>query len=149
FALDDPTKPKLEPPLDAFNSGKDRVKLLEPEFYTYFRTESAREGGARKILTYMPHSYLARTSPEAAEAKKQLPQGDAALLEWQPPFISAPSGPGETARPAMPCRGRVILITSTVNEDWNNWCKKDDCFLTLIDDLTRFAVGGRLREHAA
>lgn len=142
FAPDN--KAKLDPPLDAFTSDRSRLKLLEPEFYTYYRVEPDTQ--ARKILTFMPHSFLARTSPAAAEEVKKLPSGDPALLEWQPPIALAPSEDGQ--RPPGRSRGRVVLITSTVNEDWNNWCKKDDCFLTLIDDLTRYAVAGRLREHA-
>jgi hypothetical protein len=142
FAPDN--KVKLDPPLDAFTSDRSRLKLLEPEFYTYYRSEP--DSQARKILTFMPYSFLARTSPATDEEVKKLPRGDPAMLEWQPPIALAPAEDGQ--RLPGRCRGRVILITSTVNEDWNNWCKKDDCFLTLVDDLTRFAVAGRLREHA-
>jgi hypothetical protein len=140
FAWENREKP--DPPLDAFAGNE--LKLLEPEFYTYYRSEP--DSRARKILTFKPYSYRARTSPVIKEAVERLPIGDPAMLEWQPPIALAPAEDG----PRLPgrCRGRVVLITSTVNEDWNNWCKKDDCFLTLVDDVTRFAVAGRLREHA-
>src|SRR5260370_11703371 len=45
-------------------------------------------------------------------------------------------------------RGRVILITTTVNQDWTDEWPKSPSFLPLMQELLRFAVAGRLREQA-
>src|SRR5262249_45349982 len=45
------------------------------------------------------------------------------------------------------CRGKVLLLTSTVNMDWTSW-PASPSFLAMMQELTRFAVSGRLREQA-
>src|SRR5262249_18344552 len=45
-------------------------------------------------------------------------------------------------------RGRVVLITTTVNKDWTLWPALPS-FPPLMQELLHFAVAGRLREQAA
>jgi hypothetical protein len=44
-------------------------------------------------------------------------------------------------------RGRVVLITTTVHSDWNNWSVFPS-YIVLMQELLRFAASARLREQA-
>jgi hypothetical protein len=97
------------------------------------------------VLGFMP----VLTSPGSLRPdapKPTLPVGEPAVIEWQP-VISPPTG-DDGNRPPTPARGRVVLLTSTVNTDWNSW-PLSPSFLPFMQELLRFAVAGRLREQAA
>ena len=42
-------------------------------------------------------------------------------------------------------RGRVVLVTTTLNADWNTW-PASPIFPPFIDRLMYFSAAGRLRE---
>src|SRR5262249_17393275 len=44
-------KSELDPPLDAFVDERDRASLLQARFHTYVRTELAKAGRPRKVLS--------------------------------------------------------------------------------------------------
>jgi hypothetical protein len=133
-------KSELEPPLDAFTDDRDRASLLQAHFRTYIRTELAKAGTPRKILSFIP----AFDKVETKSAKTKLPIGDAAIVEWNPLLVKNTETRGNTLSPT---RGKVLLITTTVNSDWNNWPATRG-YLPLMQELVRFAVGGRLREQS-
>lgn len=119
-----------KPPLAAFVGDKDRTVLQAVSFQQYIRAElpgtSAGEkagGLARKVMSFMP-------DPQPAGQGEALPVGEPAIIEW-PKY-----------------RGRVILITTTVNSNWTTWPKLPS-FPVLMQELVRFGVAGRLKEQAA
>lgn len=110
-------------PLGAFAADVDRAGLLGARFRRYVRTELPGKGRAHKILSFMPE-------PEKeAKDRTALPVGDPALVEW-PRY-----------------RGRVILLTTTVNMDWASW-PASPSYPVMMQELLRFAVAGRLHEQA-
>jgi Aerotolerance regulator N-terminal/von Willebrand factor type A domain len=116
-----------EPPLDAFGAERDRLSLLSARFRQYVRAELP-PGRARKLLSFMPETSV--SSSAAPEHGTPLPIGEAALLD------------------SAYLRGRVVVFTSTVNMDWNTW-PISPSFPAFMQELLRYAVAGRLREHAA
>ncbi|MFL5242168.1 MAG: VWA domain-containing protein [Gemmataceae bacterium] len=132
-------KSELEPPLDAFSDERDRASLLQARFSTYIRTELAKSGGARKVLSFVPTGDKAGSKAVG----QKLPVGDAAIVEWHPPLAKNSETRGSNSAHS---RGRVLLVTSTVNSDWNNWPATRG-YLPLMQELLRYAVAGRLREQ--
>jgi hypothetical protein len=137
-----------EPPLEAFADDNDRLSLLMARFQRYFQVVPVDRAGPRKVLSFMPISVSASSKGSPIEG---LPIGDPALLEWHPPSSPLPGDESTEARdrgqePAR-YRGRVVLVTSTLNGDWTSW-PASPSYLPLIQELARFAVSGRLREQA-
>jgi hypothetical protein len=149
LAVDGPTSP--EPPLDAFADDNDRTSLVSARFRRYVRATPAERGAPRKILSFMPASSLAAGPSSGAKEVEGLPVGDPAVLEWRPPAAPLPGDEGQRTRDGRPgtgrYRGRVVLLTSTLNMDWTSW-PASPSFLPFMQELTRFAVAGRLREQA-
>jgi hypothetical protein len=148
FRFDVDSGPTLEPPLDAFRLDSDRLSLVSARFRKYVRTAPADKGGPRKVLSFVPASSVpGRTSPSV----EGLPIRDPAILEWQPPVAPLPGdeapAPRDRAGPAGRYRGRVVLVTTTVNTDWTSW-PASPSFPALMQELARFAVAGRLREQS-
>jgi hypothetical protein len=114
-----------EPPLEAFAADKDKASLLSARFREYVRVELPPRGRARRVLSFMPEA----TGTDKSDAEP-LPVNDPAIVEWQR------------------YRGRVVLVTTTVNMDWTTW-PISPSFAALMQELLRFAVAGRLREQAA
>src|SRR5205807_1997318 len=88
---------------------------------------------------------------QGSATKSTPPPGGAAILEWQPP-LAGPRGPDgkddkDNPPPLSPARGRVVLITTTVNSDWNNW-PASPAFPPLMQELLSFSAAGRLRGRA-
>ena len=91
------------------------------------------------------------TAGADVEQDKTLPNGDPALIEWNPPLPR-----GQTGRRAAGAvrsgacrrryRGKVLLLTTAVNMDWSSW-PGSPSFTALMQEMTRVAVSGRLREH--
>src|SRR5205823_3970385 len=83
-----------------------------------------------------------------------LPIDDPALLEWNPPLARAPAVAPAPHRPnrrvatSARYRGKVVLLTTTFNMDWCNW-PASPSFGEMVQELTRLAVSGRLKEQAA
>jgi hypothetical protein len=121
------------PPLSAFVADADKAVLQAVPFYQYVRAELPARGRARKVLTFMPDANPPKTGdgPAARAARAvNLPVGDPAIVEV-PRY-----------------RGRVVLVTTTVNKDWTLWPTLPS-FPPLMQELLHFAVAGRLREQAA
>ncbi|HEX5270130.1 MAG TPA: VWA domain-containing protein, partial [Gemmataceae bacterium] len=79
-----------------------------------------------------------------------MPVGEPAVVEWQPPAAAFAADNPQAARDRTPgahARGRVVLVTSTANMDWNSW-PASPSYLAFMQELMRFAVAGRLREQA-
>src|SRR5204863_349494 len=72
-----------------------------------------------------------------------------AVLEWNPPATREPIRPSEglPASPSPRMRGKVVLVTTTVNSDWNNW-PASPAFPAFANELLHFATSPRLREQS-
>jgi hypothetical protein len=118
------------PPMAAF-AGQYRVSLLEPRFTQYVRTElpTAKPRG-RKVALFRPEPQISGVAP----ANKN--DGPPLLPVFEPAIIEAPYQ-----------RGRVVLITTTANKDWNNWADRPS-LLAMMHEILHFAVGGRMQGHA-
>lgn len=117
-----------KPPLQAFDSVVGRFNLLEPRFYQYIRAELPAKSRGRKILSFVPEPQKPAAAPAVPvkpDEKRIMPTGDPAIVEA--PFQ----------------RGRVVLVTTTVNKDWNNWPDRP-ALLALAHEVLHFAVAGRL-----
>jgi uncharacterized membrane protein len=143
-AFDDVTSYQ-ELPLRAFADENQKGSLNRVRFYQYVQATAAPQ--ARVILQYQPE----RSETSKANAA-EMPIGDPALIEWNPPLAR---GPVEAAKgkdgkrltaPAY-YRGKVVLLTSTFNTDWTNW-PGSPSYLAMVQELTRLAASGRLREQA-
>src|SRR5262249_29647247 len=117
-------------------------------FRQYVQAKPAPDAKVRTILTFMPEL----EAGAKVEIDKTLPIGEPALLEWNPPLPRGQGGaiPAPQGRrlPAARYRGKVVLLTTTVNMDWTSW-PGSPSFGALMQEVTRLAVSGRLREHAA
>ncbi len=132
----------LEPPLKAFADDDDRFSLRTARFRQYLQAKPAADAKARTILSFMPE-----VQPNAgAPFDKNLPTNDVALIEWNPPL---PRVKDTVPAAGMPTRyrGKVILATSTLNMDWNSW-PGSPSFGAMMQELTRLAVSGKLRERS-
>ncbi|HZY89496.1 MAG TPA: VWA domain-containing protein, partial [Gemmataceae bacterium] len=125
-----------EDPLKPFRDPAARERLLAPRFRQFLQCEPARRAGPRKVLTFAP---VALPGKENVANKSAPPPGGPAILEWNPPAGKEP-GAGRL-------RGRVVLITTTVNSDWNNW-PASPAFPPLMQEVLNFAAAARLREQA-
>ena len=100
------------PPLVQFRDDKARGDLIEVPFQTYLRLDAPADGRARRILSFAP-----------AHATQQTPmrKPDPAVVEWN-------------------ChRGRVIVYTSSFNDDWTHWPTLLT-YLPFQQELLRFAA---------
>jgi hypothetical protein len=123
-----------EDPLKPFRGTAARERLLAARFGEFVQAEPAPRAGPRKVLNF---AAVAVPGREAA-TKTTPPPGGPAILEWRPP-----AGKEGTGR----MRGRVVLITTTVNSDWNSW-PASPSFPPLMQELLNFAAAARLREQA-
>src|SRR5262249_53531224 len=148
FAADETAYQK--PPLDAFTDDNDRISLLMPRFRQYVRAEPAPKG-SRKVLAFQPASANMQGTPGAGKELENLLAGDPAIVEWQP--LLPPAVRDEAARPqeapprATRARGRVLLVTTTVNMDWSPWPAYRS-YLPLMQELFSFSLSGKLREQS-
>jgi hypothetical protein len=100
------------PPLQPFRDENVRAGLTTAPFKTYLKIDAPPDGRARRILSFAS----VVPSPEPAMRKP-----DAALIEW--------------ARQ----RGRVIVFTSSFNDDWNDWPPLPT-YLPFQQELLRYAA---------
>ena len=107
------------------------------------------EGKANAVLSFMPEMLKS----DESEGDDTLPVNTPAIVEWNPPLSQASSRPrppqaGFSAeRQPARYRGKVILLTSTVNMDWTSW-PGSPSYGAMMHELTRLAVSGRLREQS-
>jgi hypothetical protein len=121
-------------PLAAFRDPRPREMLLSARFHKFVLAEPAERGAARRLLSFAP--VAVRGGDGAATAAP--PPGGPALVEWRPP-----AGKDSGGR----ARGRVVLVTTTLNADWNAW-PASPSFPPFVNHLMNFAASGRLREQA-
>jgi hypothetical protein len=149
FTLNAQDEQFLEPPLKAFKDDDDRISLRSGRFRQYVQAKAAGDAKVRTILTYLPELDALVKTP----LDKTLANDNPALLEWNPPLVRdqgaapAPKGGPRSALQAR-YRGKVLLFTSTVNMDWNSW-PGSPSFGAMMQEATRLAASGRLREQAA
>ncbi len=144
----------LEWPLKAFKDDEDRTTLARARFYQYVQATPAPQG--KIILKFQPEDappLPGKKGEEPARAEPP-PVGDVALVEWNPPLGRGPAlapvrtRDGKRAAATARYRGKVVLFTSTFNMDWTNW-PASPSFGEMVQELTRLAVSGRLREQSA
>jgi uncharacterized membrane protein len=120
-----------EEPLTIFRSEGAREWLQKSRFQHFVQTDPVSRAGPRRVLSFAP-------VPTSSTKKGTPPSGGAAILEWHPPAGKDPT--------AGRMRGRVVLITTTVNADWNNW-PSSPTYAPLMQELLYYASAGRLRER--
>src|SRR5207245_1032114 len=103
------------PPLAAFSDENDRATLLSARFREYIKV--APSSAARTLLSFLPANSV-KAPPGSASGPL-----DPAVIEWQRH------------------RGRVVLVTTTANIDWNSWAGSP-AYLPFVHELTRFAALG-------
>ncbi len=135
------------PPLKAFDSTQnDQASLESVRFRQYVKAILADRGGPRKVLSYAP---IAAPGPNGPSLDG-LPVGEPAVVEWQPPAAAFTGDNPQAAKDRAPgahARGRVVLLTSTANMDWNSW-PASPSYPAFMQELMRYTVAGRLREQA-
>ncbi len=141
----DEEKGYLDLPLRQFKDERSKTTLSHVRFFDYIQATPAPQ--ARIVLQYQPE----QTSDKPVKTDT-MPIGDPALLEWNPPISrgageAAPVRDGKRAAAPAHLRGKVVLLTSTVNTDWTNF-PGSPTFLAMVQELTRLAASGRLREQA-
>ena len=105
-----------QPPLAAFSADNDRGTLLAARIREYYQVELPAKVAVKKWLSFLPPQGV----KPGAGAKTTL---DPAMLEWRRH------------------RGRVMLITTTMNIDWGSW-PGSPAFLPLAHELARHAALG-------
>jgi uncharacterized membrane protein len=149
FYLNATEKAYLEPPLLAFGNEQDRMALRRPPFRQYVRATPASDARARTVLTFMPEA----SSLFNGKLPEPLPIDEPALMEWNPPLPppEQPRGQAEKSRSGTPeakrYRGKVVLLTSTLNMSWSTW-PGSPSFGAMMQEVARLALAGRLRAHA-
>jgi uncharacterized membrane protein len=134
-------------PLRMFQSDAARERLLMPQFAKFFLTEPTRA-----VQGVAPNRVLGFASRPLAGKTGATPDtpGGPAILEWRPPLPAGKLSEREDAsKPplAISGRGRVVLITTTVNTDWNNW-PISPAFPPLMQEILYYSAAARLRERA-
>jgi hypothetical protein len=104
-----------QPPLSAFKKEAERSSFNTPRFGRYIRIDVPANGPARRIFGFMP-----------SDPTDKIDRIDPAVLEW----------------PRH--RGRVVLVTSSLNADWNEW-PRTLCYAPFIQEVLRFAVADGTR----
>lgn len=104
------------PPLAAFRSEEERGSFATPRFGRYVRLDLPPNGPARRLFSFVP------TDP-----KEKHDAFDPAVVEF------------------LRHRGRVVVITTALNEEWNDWGKTLS-FAPFVQELLRFVVTGGPRQ---
>ena len=102
-------------PLGAFRDENARAGLATVPFKSYLRMDAPADGRARRLLSFVP-----AVAPAAAPGAPKRPP-DPAVVEW----------------PRH--RGRVIVYTSSFNQDWTDWPVLPS-YLPFMHELLRFAA---------
>ncbi|MFO0843137.1 MAG: VWA domain-containing protein [Gemmataceae bacterium] len=137
-------------PLRAFQDDSARERLLAPFFNAFVQAEPARAVRGvvpRRILGFSPTPLPGK----AGGGRSAPPPGGAAVLEWRPPLPGArPTDrdleAAKNAPVVHPGRGRVALVTTTVNSDWSRW-PASPAFPAFVQELLFYTAQQRLRER--
>lgn len=143
FQLQIPGEGDRFDPLRLFQESGARERLLQPYFSTFVVTKPARavQGEMpRTVLNFVPVS--TRTT-----ALKSGPTGGPAIVEWRPPLPGKAESIEKAAERAPAGRGRVALVTTTLNSDWGGW-PASPTFPPLMQELLYHTASARLRERA-
>ncbi len=141
------------PPINAFVADPDKLALGASRFSQYLAATTGPEVESQNVRTIL--SFQREEKPEKpGDPVRFSPTNHPALLVWDPPLPQA-ENPAERKRPGdrplgvlpMRYRGHVILFTSTFNMDWNSW-PASPSYLSMMQELSRVAVSGKLRAHA-
>lgn len=133
-------------PLRMFQDAQARERLLAPHFSAFVQTEPARPSGGvapARLLALAP-------TPLPGTLRGSLgapPPGGAAIWEWRPPLQVVKPADLDNRPTVVPGRGRVVLITTTLNSDWNRW-PVSPAFPPFMQELLYHAAAPRLRERA-
>jgi Mg-chelatase subunit ChlD len=103
-------------PLAAFRGADDRAALASVAFRGYVRMDAPPDGRARRVLSFVPATTPGADAPAAPPRKP-----DPAVVEWQRH------------------RGRVVVYTSTFNQDWTLW-PLAPTYLPFVQEALRFAA---------
>jgi hypothetical protein len=103
-------------PLAAFRAADDRAALASVAFRGYVRMDAPLDGRARRVLSFVPAGAPGADAPAAPTRKP-----DPAVVEWQRH------------------RGRVVVYTSTFNQDWTLW-PLAPTYLPFVQETLRFAA---------
>lgn len=109
-----------QPPLAAFAGDSDRAALLNVRFRQYYQVRLPPKVPVRRLLSFVAPSRGESPAENAPTSRGGL---DPAVLEWQRH------------------RGRVLLITTTVNIDWGSW-PGSPAYLPFMHELVRHAALG-------
>ncbi|MFO0881149.1 MAG: VWA domain-containing protein [Gemmataceae bacterium] len=138
-------------PLRLFQDASARERLLAPHFSAFVQVEPTRA-----VRGVVPHRILglqatAISNRPGGAARSTPPPGGVAVIDWKPPLpgarVSERDADSRVALPANSGRGRVVLITSTVNSDWNRW-PASPTFPAFMQELLFYAAQARLRERS-
>jgi Mg-chelatase subunit ChlD len=99
-----------KPPLLAFRDDNARAGLATVPFRSYVKIDAPADGRARRILSFVPANAPADPSRKP----------DAAVVEWSRH------------------RGRVLVYTSSFNQEWTDWPVLPS-FLPFVHEVLRFA----------
>ena len=105
-----------KPPLLAFRDDNARAGLSTVPFHSYVKMDAPADGRARRILSFVPAAGGAAANAAGSSERKP----DPAVIEW-----------GRH-------RGRVVVYTSTFNQDWTDWPVLPS-FLPFVHETLRFA----------
>jgi hypothetical protein len=105
------------PPLVAFRDAGDRGTLLNARFRQYIQVQVPDKSPVTRILSFLPPKGAESDVRPGSTGKTLL---DPAILAW-PRY-----------------RGKVVLITTTVNIDWGSW-PGSPAYLPLMHELVRYA----------
>ncbi|WP_143394036.1 VWA domain-containing protein [Fimbriiglobus ruber] len=109
------------PPLSAFRADNARAGLTTVPFRKYVQIDAPADGRARRILSFVPAEPVAVAGAAAPEPPVKVEKPDAAVVEW-PRY-----------------RGRVVVYTSTFNNDWTDWPVLPS-YLPFAHEVLRFAA---------
>lgn len=133
----------LEPPLKAFADSGDRTSLRSARIRQYLQAKRAADARARAILSFVPE-----VDPQGkAELDKTLPVNDPVIIEWNPPLPRDPELDENAKTTPGRYRGKVVLVTTTLNMDWHSW-PASPSFGAMMQELVRLAVSGRLQARS-
>lgn len=105
-----------KPPLAAFRTETEQASFATPRFGRYVRLDLPRNGPARRIFNFVPAGPAVEAGP------------------LDPAVVESPRH-----------RGRVIVFTSSLNTDWNDWPRMLS-YPPFVQELLRFAVARGTRQ---
>jgi hypothetical protein len=144
----DPEADRFDP-LRSFQDAA-REQLLRPVFNTFVQSEPVRASRGQSPRKILGLAAEAVTGKPTGGLRANAPPGGAAIWEWRPALADSKEerDPDSRALPmVVPGRGRVILITTTLNSDWNRW-GPSPAFVPFMNELMFHAAEPRLKERA-